>query len=1065
MLEQKLLTNHKKSLRDIGSLLDNPDCKEKTLQVLKDYTLFKAEEIKLNKQLTRQQFLDFYYKNQSLIQFSPLWNVYYITPPEQWKVEHQLKKIESQLVTDVSVNLRKYSHLLEQAIQEKEEEKALEAIDSLASIPSPETGKKLLEILTYDYGFSNNKRKLIFKILNHLVDYPTKETLTAVLKVIEKEKEATEDILHVLALLTNIKLDNPLSTNDIVRSYQHYLDSLGNLKSMRSYGYNRIFNFRKNFFQFPIDYYGKLLSYSNAYPWIQFNALKDIQKQANPRALNYIAAQIYHYRHEDSTYYKPKFYVNLLRNITGMKIAIKDSADSLTLEPDLENDDIAMKNFSLYWAGYYEDYEWDDVRQRFINKHEAVAQTEKYERWFRRLNSTNDSVAWESYIALTQGDPIEVAQLAKKYKDLLRSYNKSLPSLKSGYLEQLAYLTDFCRRNDYAYEPNEKILSQLEILSSPLEEKERFFIENQLINHTIIDSIAVLEYWGLLYANNRDFTFSIGRILEWLYVVHWQEIVSDEQRLRFYLKKGWIFAQIGVIGSCNQYLNIFEKMDSITKSTLQSLLVTETDKDIVLAIQKILSDKKEILQLEDFLDDPLSVSSTNLKNLAPPLKEEYPDLFMALQMEENPKATKTLASYIQTHAQKDMIPELMRLLQMEIATNEVNKILNTIYDIKENKDFWMEKWYADNDNFRQWDKLFFEEKMNKLRSIETLSIKDINAITESVFYHDTLKTKCLEALQKVKPIKNIRRLKHPSPLSTTSDLKWFKNFEFSYKSLDDIPKLFDTKTNTDSLVHFLYQKSSSFPIDEKGSFCNSLFRSAWFSDYINNGKLNSEKADSIKSILSTYLQTSDLISEFEEQATIQNIVLLENLGKPLKEKLQISYELPIDDAAKAKIQEAIISRVSYEQIPEVMADYDRLSPAYRYNFLNQDFGLPIFELDNVQVHQQLIKNHQKLNAKELYRHYLIEFGVDFLNEKGQLDYQKIDKILQLDIVTPFVNGGGSSRDFYVYGLIKLLEFEFNTKLGFHEKLNENQTFYSYSAKKRVEAWRQFLRQEGIVGHF
>ena len=59
----------------------------------------------------------------------------------------------------------------------------------------------------------------------------------------------------------------------------------------------------------------------------------------------------------------------------------------------------------------------------------------------------------------------------------------------------------------------------------------------------------------------------------------------------------------------------------------------------------------------------------------------------------------------------------------------------------------------------------------------------------------------------------------------------------------------------------------------------------------------------------------------------------------------------------------------------------------------------------------------------------------------KLDFEKIYDLLQYEIVTPFVGGGGSHRDQFTYGLIKLLELHFNTRLGFHEKLNKNQKQY------------------------
>ena len=83
-------------------------------------------------------------------------------------------------------------------------------------------------------------------------------------------------------------------------------------------------------------------------------------------------------------------------------------------------------------------------------------------------------------------------------------------------------------------------------------------------------------------------------------------------------------------------------------------------------------------------------------------------------------------------------------------------------------------------------------------------------------------------------------------------------------------------------------------------------------------------------------------------------------------------------------------------------------------------------------------------------------------KKGELDYEKIANILRFDAITPFVGGGGGKRDFYTYGIIKLLEINFGTRLGFHEKLNENQSFYTFSTAKRSNAWIDFLLSKNLI---
>jgi len=127
-------------------------------------------------------------------------------------------------------------------------------------------------------------------------------------------------------------------------------------------------------------------------------------------------------------------------------------------------------------------------------------------------------------------------------------------------------------------------------------------------------------------------------------------------------------------------------------------------------------------------------------------------------------------------------------------------------------------------------------------------------------------------------------------------------------------------------------------------------------------------------------------------------------------------------------------------------------------FLRSDFGLPIFTIKNP---KKFVSDHSKLSQIDFYKKKLDEFGVD-IETGNKLDMSKIYELLEYDIVSPFVGGGGAKRDYYVYGVIKVLELHFDTTLGFHEKLNENQSFYTFTSAKRATAWRQYLREKGHI---
>jgi hypothetical protein len=263
--------------------------------------------------------------------------------------------------------------------------------------------------------------------------------------------------------------------------------------------------------------------------------------------------------------------------------------------------------------------------------------------------------------------------------------------------------------------------------------------------------------------------------------------------------------------------------------------------------------------------------------------------------------------------------------------------------------------------------------------------------------------------------------------------------------------------------HFLEKKVNTYTTDEAGLFYNSLFKVNWFTNLISSEHISVYQKEIAINILQNYLTNSELISEFEEQTTLLHMAELQNVGHSLDQKLEASIALELSEDAKATIQEAIITRISYAEINNVLKYLDKLSTKPNYSasaFLYKDFGIPIFNIDRNTL-PQLLDNHKNMSGFLFYKHYLKKFGVDFLKDNDDLDFNKIYNILKYEIVTPFT-GGGSQRDYFTYGIIKLLEFDFNTRIGFHEKLNENQTFYTHSAAKRAAKWMQFLEERRLV---
>ncbi len=1092
LLENEIAQGNKRALRDLASLLDKPEVNGKVRQILSRTTFFTPGEIDVN-QCSALELLGFYYDNEPKIKYSEWLRGFYLTPLEARKTNFELVAVP---LADESENaglVYRYSIELDAFLTAKKFMEADSLMDRMTQIEAPNKTELLTPLLNDDRLMKAPlplRNGLFEKILSQLAGTPSLSIVEAILRLRNKGILSDNYSKGLLENITNCAAPAGTAPENITLYYRSLIDSLETLENIREYGYDQIFGFDISFFQFPVDYYGKVLSLSAPYPWIRRNALLDLKRSNHPRALFYIAADYYKTRKKAEGY--PEInHLQMIQSRINVTIGVENKDRITTFHPEAD-DQTALFNYLVYWASSYNDYEWDENRQVFTSRLESLSKTQNYERLFRRFNSKSDSIAMLAFLQLTEGDPFEILPLSKKYRNLLRNHNSALPSMKYQYLEQLSMLTDFCRKHKIKYKPGERLLSKLEKLATTQNEKERYSIENQVIRALSVSEVTAFEYWVLTHAMNNDLSLSAGRILDWFYSKNWKSILEDQEQLRLFLKKSHLFAGIGVQGVCNNYLNKFDLSDNRQLDILNELVNTETDKEILDQVLLLLGQAEgsepEVSGFRDFIEAPLGFSNNDLKALPGLTISEMKATVDAIRQSNDLRTIKKLLYVLQLQPNHELTPELFRLvnenkivvendsLTFEVA-HFVIPVIENIYahqatagksDPQAATDFWRSLWEKDSLNYQSWGTGFFLQKLNSLETKEQLTIDEINQLTESPFYTENHKPAILEALKKVKPVKNIRRLSLPSGLSVSDDLKYFDCFVFTYKDLDDIPRLFEINNeNAEKMLDFLMTKADSFNFSELGSFYNNLLRAPWMSDFISSKKLPPGKAEAIKTALRKYLNESSFLSEFEEQATVLNIATLDNSAKSLPEKLIAVFQLDADRESKAKIIEEIIATISYKEIGEVLIHFDQISHILgdkSCNFFHRDFGLPIFGFNNQNELHEMLERHQNLSAFDFYVFCLKKFGIDFLNEKGELDFVKIHDILQFDIVSPFTSEGKSKRETYVYGIVKLLEIRFGTRLGFHEKLNESQTFYSFSSAGRAEAWMDFLRQNNLVNH-
>lgn len=1087
------LTTHIKqgqhrTLRDLISLIDHKALEPEIRKSLELHTFFTSSEIDV-RSASKKDLLDFYYSNAHQIRYSEVLNAFFISPVEQRKVNFELKHIEGSSNDQSAGTLRRLLTELDAKLEAERFEKAEKIINNIIklSLTDPEIYLNILKDPRI-FEIPDPVRKNIYQaLLFTLQEVPDIEIVEIALQMADG---GLLDETFITPLLTNMtnnlppKMDSQFDSP--IEYYTFLVDSLVTLDDIRSYGYQQLFDTRLNFFQFPVDYYGKILALSDDYPKIKHNIISDLLQTQHPRAFFYIASDLYRSWKIDPTF-DVQYHLSVIQSKTNVKVGIKNKQGKTTFEPF--EDATAAKHFFFYWAGQYSDYEWDDNRNIFINKLESLAKTQNYERLFRRLNSRNDTIALESFVQLTEGEYLEIKSLAKKYRQLLRNQNTSIPSLKYKYLEQLSQLTAYCRRNKIRYKVRPAFARKLMKLIKAQSPAERYIIENEIIESMNLDDLTAFEYWVCLKEGNKDMIFSAGRILDWTYSKQWKNIIKDKDQIRLFLKKSYLFEQIGVGGICNAYLNKFSPGNPNEKSVLEDIGKIESDEDILNQIELLLSESEDVDQasysIDDFLENPIVFNRRDIKVLPSPSTDDIKRIVAIIKSEQEPEVIKKLFKYMRQHPDIEAVPYLFELIDdqrilvekenLTVAVSDfivpiVQDVYNHSFENTSQKPFateqWRDLWKTQGTEFKIWEQRFFEKKLDSLQYFERLKIDDLNEMTESSFYKESYKSIILENLRKVKPIRNIRRLSIEPKLSVEEDLSYFENFFFSYKELDDIPKLFEvTEASLETMLSFLEKKSATFEASEKGSLYNNLFRAPWLNRYVSQGKVNPASAKKIQQALEQYLHESEFLSEFEEQMTQLNIAQLKFMGKDIQHKIDATIALDIDKGSKAKILKSIIATISYEDISLVIERSDELVDILgeeTFTFLSHDFGIPVFSFATMKEQDQFIRNHERLSEFDFYAHYLKKFGLDLFVKKGQLDHQQIYNSLRFDIVSPFVGETGGKRDWYIYGIIKLLELQYDTRLDFHEKLNESQTFYSFSSTKRAQAWISYLENQKLV---
>ena len=530
--------------------------------------------------------------------------------------------------------------------------------------------------------------------------------------------------------------------------------------------------------------------------WVKANKIDKLIEQKNPLALLKLSSVLLKNRYRFEEYQNNQAQiVNLIQLLTKSQIAVPNETNKMSYHIEEDFYETSKVNLVIFFANYYKTYKWDEKSNAFVNPNLTRKKVEIENELFDLLSIENDSIAINSFVKITQLNLQKVIVLANQYDRAGIDFNYALPTFAYRFLKQLVYLTNYCRTENIDYLGNEELRKSIELLKSDFTFRERRKIEDNLINSLTLENITAFEYWSLIYEKEWNLTFSAGRILDIFYSKNWSKLIQDQKYLQTYLLKSKLFANLGIIGFCNNYL---------------------------------------------------------IKFIGTP-----------------------------------------------------------------------------------------DEVFNNFHTNEPLA-----------------KTQLGKAL-------------------------------------------------------VVSQKRPVFIEEEKKEWTGNV-----------NGK----------------------IEEFSES--------FNKINSQIRDK--------------EKYREAIshlLSQIKYEQIGQALNAIDTLiiEPDYLYSFLSRDFGLSfIGSFEKEEVRKEFLENYLKLDEPSLYAYYLKTSEIDYTNSEYNLDFDKIYEILKFGVNTAFVGGGGSTQDNGTYAIIKLLELNFKTTLGYPEKLCCSDNMYACNSKGRVSAWMYYLEKNKLL---
>lgn len=196
----------------------------------------------------------------------------------------------------------------------------------------------------------------------------------------------------------------------------------------------------------------------------------------------------------------------------------------------------------------------------------------------------------------------------------------------------------------------------------------------------------------------------------------------------------------------------------------------------------------------------------------------------------------------------------------------------------------------------------------------------------------------------------------------------------------------------------------------------------------------------------------------------------------LEETLQQLAQSSLKPNALLDSLESILFTITYEQIGTALRSLEQFDPKgvdfgpndfWKYWFLERDWGFFGYRFEEKADREAFLRKYESQSKYELYVGMLEDaasdgYRIDYKKPDGSLNYDKIYDMLKYDIAIAFVGGHRLKKPRHVFALIKVLEKEFGTFLGYPEKLCHSNKPHRHNPDYRAADWMKYLESKKLL---